>query len=260
MTRSYAEPIAAAWLLGFVAMAADLPGLSNESVIPIPFTETSPVCEAIFWIDANPSITFRLGSSRRDLRLMFTDPNGMRWDIAAPSGDLAEAGTPEIRYKTTIQKPVPGQWRITVAAATPPIPGTGLVITYQNGVTARMSMPRTTVTSGDLSPARLELRDGDRGIHGATIAATLTRQGDASTEPVFVQFSENGSDGKAQEGMYTALLPTETPGTYRLEAQIEALTAAGRSQRTATLLFKVVPKAAYITGVFTQRILAGTPQ
>lgn len=216
----------------------------------------------VFWIDTNDAITFTLHADRRDLRLVFKDPKGMAWEIAAPSSGT-EPALPQTAYGTTIERPVAGAWTLSVISSGPLLdyPITTLQITYANHIHARMSIPKQTFVIGESLPVSLELMDGMARVKNLRTTVTVTKLKDPTVLPTFVIFHDDGSNGDriAKDGLYTAAIPTEAPGRFRLEAQIEGTASTGHFHRTFELTFKVVPKAAHITGNISQRLLVGTP-
>lgn len=248
------------------AAAQDQPGAAGWASISIHLDPGYPPSPIPFWVDDNMAVRFSLGSVRRDLRLIFKDPQGMLWDIAAPSSDTPQAdpGSTGTTYQTIIDRPAPGRWNVTVLAPEPldmPV-RTSLEIEFRNGVRAKLAAPKKILVMGDSMPVTLELLDNGRRIRDLRPTVLLTRPGEAGDVPAFVAFRDDGGQGDpaAEDGIYTALLAAGAPGTFRLEAQVEASTSAGHSQRSCELTFKVVPKAARITGNITQRILVGTPE
>jgi hypothetical protein len=243
------------WLLlgGSSGMGAQEPlGFSSLSI------GLHPGSRNVFLIDANASVTFTLPAERRDLRLVFQDPRGMVWEITAPAAEAEQSSSQSV-YEITIERPVPGLWSLSVLSTDPDPPGARLRIAYANRVHARLSIPRPTWVRGEVIPVSLELMDGLLRVKGLRTHVTV---GDPANFPAVVVFRDDGSQGDriARDGQYTAVIPADTPGTYHLEAQIEGTASTGPCHRTIALSFKVVPKAARLTGKFSQRILVGTPQ
>jgi hypothetical protein len=216
-----------------------------------------------FWIDANDAITLTLPANRRDLRLVFRDPKGTIWEIAAPSAET-EPTSDQTLYGTKIEHPAPGRWTLTVISPNPlpDNPVASLQIAYENQVYARMSVPKSTFVSGESLLVSLELMDGINRVKNLQATVTMVKLEDPTALPKFVTFLDDGSHGDriAKDGLYTAPLPTDVPGKFRLEAQIEGIASTGHVHRTFELTFKVVVKAARITGNINQRTLVGTPE
>ena len=248
-------------VLALSAVLGGIPQPEQQGVSSI-LVDLGPERPKVFWIDANRAVTFTLPADRRDLRLVFKDPNGMVWELAAPTSETP-SGLPYTIYGTTIQQPAPGAWTLSVSSAEPLLgfPMAHLRIAYTNQVQARLSIPRQTFVSGESPLASLELMDGTSRVKDLRTTATMTRLEDPTALPIFVSFHDDGSHGDriARDGLYTATLPAEVPGRFHLEAQIEGIASTGRCHRTIDCTFKVVPKAARITGNITQRILTGTP-
>ena len=222
-----------------------------------------PDSRNVFWIDTNEAVTFTLPAERRDLRLLFRDPKGLMWEIAAPTTEAGPSPSGTL-YGARIERPEAGAWTLTVSSQDPlPEYSTALLrIDYANPVQARLSLPKGTFLSGEAIPVSLELLEGTARVKNLTVTATLARLEDTAVLPTSVSFHDDGTQGDriARDGLYTAMIPAKLPGRYHLEAQIEGDTSAGHSHRTAEVSFKVVPKAARITGNLSQRILAGTPE
>ena len=250
--------------LGLVLFLGGLPHLQAQepkgfSSIPV---SLAPERRNAFWIDTNEAITFTLPLERRDLRLVFKDPKGLVWEITAPPAGAAQV-SPQTIYGVTIERPVPGTWTLSAvsASALPGYSGATLQITYANQVRARMSIPKQTFVSGESLPVALELMDGIVRVKNLQTTVTVTKLEDPPGLPAFVIFHDDGSHGDriANDGMYTTTIPAEAPGRFHLEAQVEGIASTGHVHRTFALTFKVVPKAAHITGNISQRILVGTP-
>jgi hypothetical protein len=209
-----------------------------------------------FWIDANPRVSFQLRAERRDLRLVFKDPRGMAWEITAAD---EEPGLDRPLYRTTLEQPTPGPWTLSILAPGAPSTAT-LEITYANQVRPRLTCPGTTTVSGSALIVYLELLDHSGRVKQLSTLVTLTRT-DAEALPDYVALHDDGTheDRIARDGLYTAVLPTQVPGTFRFVAQIEGTASGGRCQRTATWIYRVIPKDAELTGRVTQRLLVGPP-
>jgi len=207
-----------------------------------------------FWIDANDRITLRVRTERRDLRLAFRDPQGMVWEL------LAEAEGPAGAYATTLEQPAPGPWTLSVLENGSPTPAV-LEVTYSNQVRPRLLFPRTPIVGGSALVVSLELLDHATRVKQLRILATLTRV-DVEALPGYVAFHDDGTHGDpiARDGQFTATLPTETPGKFRFEAQLEGVASTGRCQRTSAWIYTVVEKGAELTGRVKQRLLVGRPE
>jgi hypothetical protein len=222
-----------------------------------------PESRNVFWIDANGAVIFTLSAERRDLRLVFRDPKGLVWELAAPTVEV-EPPSPRTVYGTRIEQPTAGAWTLTVSASEPLLdyPTARLRVDYANPVHARIALPKGTFLSGEPVPISLELLEGTTRVKGLRTTVTLTRLVDPAVLPTLVSFQDDGTHGDriARDGLYTATIPAETPGKYHLEAQVEGSASTGHCHRTAEAIFKVVPKAARFTGNLTQRIWVGTPE
>lgn len=247
----------------FALLGGSLPSPGQEplgfSSLPIGL---NPASRNAFWIDTNESISLALHANRRDLRLVFKDPKGMLWELAALTSK-ADQTSPQTAYGTTIEQPAVGSWTLSVSSADPILdyPVATLRITYANRIHPRMSVPKQTFVSGESLPVSLELMDGFTRVKNLQTTVTMTKLEDPAVLPTFVLFHDDDLNGDriAKDGLYVASIPAETPGRFQLEAQIEGNSSTGHFHRTFELTFKVVPKAAHITGNISQRVLIGTP-
>lgn len=244
------------------------------SIIPLVINSGSQPTQITFWVDANESLAFSLASTRKDHHLIYTDPNGNIWDTAALPTDaliafvspdpLVVPDAPGAVYNAVTDKPVSGQWTLTIQTPSP-LPSsvsTHFQVIYQNKVAAFMAAAKTTLISGQDLPVTMALIDGGIKQKNIQITATLVKSDDSTFLPVPVTFLDDGANGDllANDGTYLSTIVSGTPGNYFLQAQVEGMASTGRFHRTCGLAFKVVPAAARIVGTFKERVIPANPR
>jgi hypothetical protein len=244
------------------------------SIIPLVINSGSQSTQITFWVDANDSVAFALGSTRKDHHLIYTDPNGQLWDTAAPPTDaliafvspdpLVVPDAPGAVYNAVIDKPISGQWTLTIQTPSP-MPSsvsTHLQVIYQNKVAAFMTAAKTSMVSGQELSVTMALLDGGIKQKNLQITAIITKPDDSTFYPVPVTFLDDGTNGDLLEndGTFLSTIQAETPGNYFIQAQIEGTASTGRFHRTCGLVYKVIPKTVQILGTFSQRVVVGDPK
>lgn len=257
--------------------AQNLPSMNGQalgfSIIPVVINSGSQPTQITFWIDANDSVAFALGSTRKDHHLIYTDPNGQLWDTAAPPTDaliafiapdpLVVPDAPGAVYNAVIDKPISGLWTLTIQSSStlPNSLSTHLQVIYQNRVAAYMTAAKTSVVTGQSLLVTMALIDGGIKQNSIQVTATLTKPNDLTFAPVTMTFLDDGNNGDflANDGTFLSIIQADAPGDYFLQAQVEGTASTGRFHRTCGLGFKVVPKSASITGNFQVRPRVAPP-
>lgn len=244
------------------------------SIIPLVINSGSQPTQITFWVDANDSVAFALGSTRKDHHLIYMDPSGQLWDTAASPTDaliafvspdpLVVPDAPGAVYNAVIDKPVSGQWTLTIQTPSP-LPSsvsTHLQVIYQNKVAAFMTAAKTSLISGQELPVTMALIDGDTKQKNIQVTVTLTKPDDSTFLPTSATFLDDGANGDflANDGTFLSIIQTVTPGNYFLQAQVEGTASTGQFHRTCGLAFKVVPRTARIIGTFKERIIPAIPR
>lgn len=244
------------------------------SIIPLVINSGSQPTQINFWVDANQSVAFSLGSTRKDHHLIYTDPNGHLWDTAALSTDsliafvspdpLVVPDAPGAVYNAVVDTPVSGQWTLTIQSSSllPSSVSTHLQVIYQNKVAAFMTAAKTSLISGQSLPVTMALIDGSLKPKNIQITATLTKPDDPTFLPATVTFLDDGANGDllANDGTFLSTIQAGAPGNYFLQAQVEGTASTGQFHRTCGLAFKVAPRTARIVGTFKERVIPANPR
>lgn len=228
---------------------------------PTLLTATRPIV-----VDAADSVSVAVTAASRDLEVKLIAPSGTEYIIGAPATTTFESGMfpidapttrPGATYLATLQSPQPGTWSLAVrqpTALTAPLDVVVLGM-FNNDTRAVLVGGGDTYPSGTDVRLALVVFDGTAKTRGLTIDARLFRPGDATFEPVPLQFRDDGTgaDERASNGIYEAFATALQPGHYQVHANATGTASTGAFRRTTATLFKVVARKATIDTLFSDR-------